>query len=32
LSLTFNLRYLQGMAKEIGGARRMWASLKPERA
>lgn len=23
-SLTFNLRYLQGMAQEMGGARRMW--------
>ena len=26
-SLTFNLRYLQGMAKEMGGARSMWEAL-----
>lgn len=26
-SLTFNLRYLQGMAREMGGARTMWRSL-----
>lgn len=27
-SITFNLRYLQGMAEELGGARRMWDALK----
>jgi GT2 family glycosyltransferase len=26
-SITFNLRYLQGMAREFGGARRMWEAL-----
>jgi len=26
-SLTFNLRYLQGMAREMGGARRMWETI-----
>jgi GT2 family glycosyltransferase len=26
-SLTFNLRYLQGMAKEMGGAKTMWEAL-----
>ena len=27
LSLLFNLLYLQGMAKEMGGAGKMWKSL-----
>ncbi len=26
-SVTFNLRYLQGMAKEIGGSSRMWQAI-----
>jgi GT2 family glycosyltransferase len=29
-SLTFNLRYLQGMAEEMGGARAMWERMKAE--
>ena len=31
-SLTFNLRYLQGMAKEMGGSRRMWATIREVKA